>query len=486
MLLIPAIIYYGATSFIKKDVYRLILIAITFSLFEVVCASLLWSPWRGRYFVMAATVCAPFLAIFYKIDSKFVLLHWAVVLMAILVMGNTVVFNEAKPLTGPAAVWKLDRIGRQSINRPQIEPMLRMVDRLIPPEATVGIIIGGDDWDYPIFGEKFSRTVVPIHPRPQKVDLQWLAEQDIDFLLLKDSSGAHLLRVPDNLYTIGKVNEWHNEWYVLYRGDAHFSNWDPWPRKQLLSIDKVPHEMPLLTIGQSLVGDVGAGETLTTAEWGIEEVNGQAILWLGHGDQQGIKGILWSVEKRVVRLAFDVSPGPAREDSLRTVEVILENETGVKTERQQFDQATTLAFGVELQSGRNEFSFKSLDRATVLMQPNGDTRPLLVLLRHITVASLLDKSQAGPANHPLVTVAPYLTGAVGIDPQLKTPWPIEVYEEGSLSFLWLGHGEAEGVAGMLWSDVARPVVLTFEVSPGPSREDQQRTVQLVMQSNDQQ
>jgi len=93
------------------------------------------------------------------------------------------------------------------------------------------------------------------------------------------------------------------------------------------------------------------------------------------------------------------------------------------------------------------------------------------------------RSQAGPANYPLLTVAPSLTGAVGIDPQLKTPWPIEVYEDHSLSFLWLGHGEAEGVAGVLWSDAARQVVLEFEVSPGPSCEDEQRTVQLVSQSD---
>jgi hypothetical protein len=482
LLLIPAAIYCGAASFIKKDVYRLILVAIALSLFLAVCASLLWSPWRGRYFVMAATVCAPFLAMYYNTDSKFILLRWAIVLMAILVMGNTVVSNEAKPLTGPAAIWKLNRIGRQSLNRPPIEPTLRMVEELVPPKTTVGIIIGGDDWDYPLFGEHFSRTVVPIYPRPEIVDLEWLAEQDINFLLVKDASGAYLSRIPAGLHTIGKANEGHNEWCVLYRGDAHFSDWDPWLRKQL---DKVPKDTPLLTVDQSLVGNVGAVGDLATAEWGIERASGEAFLWLGPGDQQGVKGTLWSVEKQLVGLAFDVLSGPAREDSLRTVELTLENEAGIKTERQQFDQATTLTFGVELQPGRNEFSFKSLDRATVLTQPNGDTRPLLVLLRWITVTPLLAASQAGPANYPLLTVDPSLTGAVGIDPYIKTPWPIEVYEDQSLSFLWLGHGDAEGVAGVLWSDAAREVILEFEVSPGPSREDQQRTVQLVSQNNGQ-
>ena len=245
-----------------------------------------------------------------------------------------------------------------------------------------------------------------------------------------------------------------------------------------------PDNYPLLTVDPSLAGAVGIDPHLKTP-WPIEVYDDGSLLWLGHGDQQGIKGALWSAEKRMVKLAFDVLPGPAREDSQRTVELTLENGAGAQTERQQFGQAITLIFGVELQPGRNEFSFKSLDKATILTQPNGDTRPLLVLLRHITVASPFDASQAGPDNYPLLTVDPSLAGAVGIDPHLKTPWPIEVYEEHSLSFLWLGHGEADGVAGTLWSNAVRQIVLEFEVSPGPSREDQQRTVQLVIQHNGQ-
>jgi hypothetical protein len=53
--------------------------------------------------------------------------------------------------------------------------------------------------------------------------------------------------------------------------------------------------------------------------------------------------------------------------------------------RREFDVLTTLNFEVELQPGRNDFNFYMLDRATILQQPNGDTRLLLVLLHHITI-----------------------------------------------------------------------------------------------------
>lgn len=265
----------------------------------------------------------------------------------------------------------------------------------------------------------------------------------------------------------------------------YWIEWAPLSEARVRVSQAGPENCPLVTVDPLLKGTIGIDPQLQTPPWPIEVYDDGSLLWLGDGDQRGIEGTLWSAEKQIVYLTFDVAPGPAREDSLRTVELTVENEAGIKTERQQFNQPTTLTFAVALQPGRNEFSFKSLDKATILTQPNGDTRPLLVRLRHITVVSLLDRSQAGPENYPLVTVDPSLAEAVGIDPHLKTPWPIEVYEEHSLSFLWLGHGEAEGVAGTLWSDVARPVVLAFEVSPGPSREDQQRTVQLVLQSNNQ-
>jgi radical SAM superfamily enzyme YgiQ (UPF0313 family) len=144
--------------------------------------------------------------------------------------------------------------------------------------------------------------------------------------------------------------------------------------------------MQLVSVDTSLTGMVGIEpQQLQTAPWGIETYDDGSLLWLGHGETEGIAGVLWAVEKRVVQVVFTVEPGPAREDSLRTVELTLDTEAGTKTERQQFDRSTSLTFEVELQAGRNEFSFQVLDEPTILEQPNGDTRPLLVLLRRVTV-----------------------------------------------------------------------------------------------------
>jgi SAM-dependent methyltransferase len=149
-----------------------------------------------------------------------------------------------------------------------------------------------------------------------------------------------------------------------------------------------PTDYPLITSDSSLAGAVGIDSQLQTPRWGIEVYEGHGLLWLGHGAAQGLQGVLRSVEKRLVQVTFEVEPGPAREDSQRTVEVAIENETGIQTVHWQFDQATTLTFVAELQPGRNDFSIKVLEEATILKQPNGDTRPLLLLLRHVTLAPL--------------------------------------------------------------------------------------------------
>ncbi|RMG93296.1 MAG: hypothetical protein D6706_15545, partial [Chloroflexi bacterium] len=120
--------------------------------------------------------------------------------------------------------------------------------------------------------------------------------------------------------------------------------------------------------------------------WGIE-ANG-SLIWLGYGEAEGFAVTLWGTERQAIQVVFNVEPGPARLDQQRTTEFILQNKAGVQKARQQFDRATQLTFVGELQPGPNDFQLIVLDEPTVLKQPNGDTRPLLVLLRHITIKPL--------------------------------------------------------------------------------------------------
>jgi hypothetical protein len=140
----------------------------------------------------------------------------------------------------------------------------------------------------------------------------------------------------------------------------------------------------LVHINSTLTG-IRLDSHLQTPPWGIENYQDGSLLWLGHGESEGLGGILWSTQPYLVQVTFKVEPGPARPDRERTVELSLTNATGTHNVRQQFDQPTDLTFTGELQPGPNNFSFFVLDEPTIAQQPDGETRPLLVLLRHITI-----------------------------------------------------------------------------------------------------
>ncbi|MBI1881986.1 MAG: hypothetical protein HYR94_27740 [Chloroflexi bacterium] len=149
----------------------------------------------------------------------------------------------------------------------------------------------------------------------------------------------------------------------------------------------------LFTIDSILAGIVSLDQQIKTP-WPVEVSDDpqgscfdRSFLWLGQGEQQGLSGALWSTKTQTVRATIGVEPGPARADSQRTLALTLENKSGAKAEVRQFDQAAALIFKSELQPGLNKFSVKVLDEASVPKQPNGDTRPVLVLLHQIKVTA---------------------------------------------------------------------------------------------------
>jgi 4-amino-4-deoxy-L-arabinose transferase-like glycosyltransferase len=470
LLFIPTMIYRSLVALKAKDPLPPGLAMMSLSLFLAISILSLF-PWENRLLVPAAALGAPLIGRCYRRENRRRLLTWAVIGMALVVIGWTTAHNLSKPLVGTRRVWQMDYIERRALNRSSMEPVLRAVDRLVPLDATLGTVLHGDDWDYPLFGRRFTRRVVPLFPPPERFDRVWLEERDIDFVIVSDRSGWEVPQVMENPSIVWSSGPWH----ILHGQGVDFSQWDPGLRNRLLEVDQAS----VLSLGQSLSQDVGVGE-VTPPPWG-EDSPGE-FMWLGQGTEQGIEAVLWANRQCTVALAVDLTPGPGRSDALRRVDLSVRNKGGVGSQQRAFDTATTLRFVLHLEPGRNEVSLQCLDQPTVLVQPNGDSRPLLVKLGAIRVTYLFDQDKAGPADSPLVTVDPALRGIVGISPHLETPpWNVEL--DGQSSFLWLGQGDDEGIQAVLWSDRQVIVDLVFDVAPGPGRPQALRNVYLSLESD---
>lgn len=383
VLYLPTCAYHLIVGLKKKDAVRLGLVFLSAGFAITLCLMISWSPYRGRYFVLAVPFCAPFLAVLYLPAKKWQLLRWLIVGGSLFVLCWTLLFNTSKPLAGENSVWGKDALAIRMVNNPGMAQVIRMVESRVPAGSRLATKLSLNSWDYPLFGEGFQRTLIQADPFGTTVSREWLEEQAADFLLVEPKE-RFALGVPDGLELIDQVKGW-----TLYR---------LCPSETCPSAPEAAGELlggrdrdNLLTVASGLAGKVGVLE-LRPGAWGIEQFEGSGILWLGEGELHGLTGYLWSETKRAVQITVDVEPGPSKADPLRTLQFSLFWVRGYDTaqegrvvEEQQFDRAGPLTFTVLLNQGLNEFRLSSNDLAEFRSFANGDTRPLLILIRHIQV-----------------------------------------------------------------------------------------------------
>jgi putative flippase GtrA len=152
------------------------------------------------------------------------------------------------------------------------------------------------------------------------------------------------------------------------------------------SSSSIPSDRPLIVVDHSLTGVVYVRPFLDPPPWGLEpdyEGSG-SIVWIGQGDEEALGGILTSTREQMVVIDIEVVPGPSRPDYRRTVEFSLENSIGQQNQCQVFEDGQW-KFYAKMLPGVNHFRIRVLDAVTVPVQPNGDTRNLLALVRRITI-----------------------------------------------------------------------------------------------------
>jgi hypothetical protein len=135
------------------------------------------NPSAGRFLIASVALGAPLLA---YLGSR----PWtraAALLLALIGLLPSLYFNRQKQLQH---VPKLDRIAQQSLTRPVMDRVVRRFEALVPPRATVGVVAGGDSWDYPLFGERRTRHLMRL--RRSEVSPQRMAEAGMDAVIFEN------------------------------------------------------------------------------------------------------------------------------------------------------------------------------------------------------------------------------------------------------------------------------------------------------------
>ncbi|MBN1681173.1 MAG: glycosyltransferase family 39 protein [Anaerolineae bacterium] len=186
MVLLPVLGYQLVAGIIRKDNYRFGLSLLFWSFLLTVSVIQPWIPFQGRFFILPVTTAAPLLAIVYKRDSVLRRgITWGVTGVALITLLAVVIDNQTKPLRGEDAIQGKDTISRQAIDHSSKEPLLRMVDEQVPADATLGLVVNGDAWVYPFFGDGYQRRLVYL-PVSALTTGDELAGNNIDFILASD------------------------------------------------------------------------------------------------------------------------------------------------------------------------------------------------------------------------------------------------------------------------------------------------------------
>jgi len=120
-----------------------------------------YDPWRGRFFITAAVFAVPTVACCVRHPNPL----WRAYLAVIVVLGCVSAFTAVlwRESDRPWRLYQMNRLQQLTCNRGNYYDAVRNFNEQVPPHATVALLLGGGNFEYPLFGAGLTRTLVPIN-----------------------------------------------------------------------------------------------------------------------------------------------------------------------------------------------------------------------------------------------------------------------------------------------------------------------------------
>lgn len=135
-----------------------------------------YDPWKGRYMLSTLVFIMPIIgnflnqkSLFQKCQTGKIFLIITSVLISITGIATISLHLRALPFGAynKPSIFKISRVEALTISRPDITPAYLKFDSIVPLNATVALATINDDYEYPLWGNRFTRKLIPINPFEQ-------------------------------------------------------------------------------------------------------------------------------------------------------------------------------------------------------------------------------------------------------------------------------------------------------------------------------
>jgi 4-amino-4-deoxy-L-arabinose transferase-like glycosyltransferase len=124
-----------------------------------------YNSWLGRFMLVPVAVAMPLSAWLY--ERRLRLLTLVAALIGAVSLTGTHLHNVAKPvgLSGETPIWAMTHAEAETLQvGGGARCILQLVDRAVPPNARLGVVLGNNDPSYPLYGPRLQRRLVTLPP----------------------------------------------------------------------------------------------------------------------------------------------------------------------------------------------------------------------------------------------------------------------------------------------------------------------------------
>ena len=238
----PLVLVHLVYAPLRRNWVRFTVALMPVAYWLAVCCVLRYQPWGGRFFVTAAVMGAPLLSVAYMPTPWRGLKHavtWLLTVIGISTAATATFCNSSKPIWPKSASEEETQAGKEhsilNIRRllvrcrynPVAYTILSVPPVGLPERMRLGVVLDGNEWDWPLFGRGLGRQLIPLEPDSERV-AEALRSGEVDMVVIRKTIG--LTAMPPILGErpfVGPVNLMQevnqlraNCWSFVYRNEA--------------------------------------------------------------------------------------------------------------------------------------------------------------------------------------------------------------------------------------------------------------------------